>query len=97
MNAEHVDIEALAELARLDISGEDRASLGKDISAILTFVREVQEAGAEAGVSGPIPRGVMRADGEPHAPGAYTDALLAAAPAVKDGRVVVKQVVSRKK
>jgi aspartyl/glutamyl-tRNA(Asn/Gln) amidotransferase C subunit len=94
MNAEQVDIRALASLARLDISGEESASLEKDMRAILGFVREVQEVGGE-GEERPALQNVMREDANPHESGLYTESLLAAAPAVKDGRVVVKQVVSR--
>lgn len=94
MNEEQVDIQALASLARLDISDEESASLEKDMHAILGFVREVQEAGGEH-EERPVLRNVMREDAEPHESGLYTESLLAAAPVVKDGRVVVKHVVSR--
>ena len=91
------DIQALAELARLEVSPEEMARLEKELPSILTFVDQIQKVAGEVPDTAPEVRNVMRDDASPHEKGIYTEALLKAAPAVRDGRVVVKQVVSRKK
>lgn len=92
-----VDVKALAKLARLDVSDAELAKLEKEIPAILAFVEQIQSAPKEAVQSDEQLRNVMRDDAEPHESGLHTEVLLAAAPATKDGKVVVKQVISRKK
>lgn len=93
-----VDIKALAELARLEISDAELAELEKEIPAILKFVDQIQNV-AETWKAKPsidVGRNVMRADENPHESGEFTERLLKAAPKSADGMVVVKQVVSRK-
>lgn len=91
-----VNIRALAELARLEVSDAEVAKLEKEIPDILKFVEQIQNVAGELKTTSPELRNVMRADENPHESGVYTERLLDAAPAQKDGRVVVKQVVSRK-
>lgn len=91
-----IDIRALAKLARLDVTDEEVVKLEQEIPSILGFVETIQKAQVSAAPSVPTLRTVMRADENPHEAGAYTEALLSGAPAVKNGRVIVKQVVSRK-
>lgn len=92
-----VDVKALANLARLDVSDEELAKLEKEIPAILQFVETIQKASGD--VSGVVPDlvNVMRDDANQHESGIYTEDLLSAAPARKENRIVVKQVISRKK
>ncbi len=91
-----VDIAALAKLARLEVSQDEMAKLDTEIPRILEFVDSIGEAGiADEGAS--ALRNVVRADENPHEGGMYTEKLLAAAPAREGNRVVVKQVISRKK
>ena len=92
-----VDIKALAELARLEISDAEVAKLEKEIPDILKFVEQIQNVAGETNEPSPELRNVMREDDSPHESGIYTERLLKAAPKQKDGRVVVKQVVSRPK
>ncbi|OGG50671.1 hypothetical protein A2763_03640 [Candidatus Kaiserbacteria bacterium RIFCSPHIGHO2_01_FULL_54_36] len=92
-----VDIAALAKLARLEVSAEELAKLEKEIPAILAFVETIQSANTGKEASTPALRNVMRADENPHESGIYTERLLKAAPAVEKNRIVVKQVISRKK
>lgn len=89
-----VDVAALARLARLDVAPEELARLEKEIPAILAFVDEIQNVTTGAIPTGEV-RSVMRSDENPHESGIYTEELLAAAPAVLDGAVVVKQVLSK--
>jgi len=91
-----VNIKALAELARLDISDAEVVKLEKEIPEILKFVEQVQSVAGDTKETSPELRNVMREDTDPHESGMYTERLLEAAPKQKDGRVVVKQVVSRK-
>ncbi len=92
-----VDIEALAKLARLEVSAEELAKLEKEIPDILAFVETIQKASTGKEVSAPELRNVMRADENPHDSGIYTERLLEAAPARVGNRIAVKQVISREK
>ena len=92
-----VDIAALARLARVEVSAEELAKLEKEIPDILAFVETIQKADTGKEVHAPELHNVMRADENPHEGGIYSEKLLEAAPAVEKNRVVVKQVISRKK
>ncbi|MDR3571009.1 MAG: Asp-tRNA(Asn)/Glu-tRNA(Gln) amidotransferase subunit GatC [Candidatus Pacebacteria bacterium] len=91
-----VDIKALADLARVEISDVEMAKLEKEIPDILKFVEQIQGVATDTKPVSPELRNVMRTDEHPHATGEYTERILKAAPAQKDNRVVVKQVVTRK-
>ena len=95
-DAPKVDIKALADLVRLDISDAEVAKLEKEIPDILKFVEQIQAVASDVKPTSPELRNVIRADENPHETGMYTGKLLAAAPKSEDGRVVVKQVVTRK-
>ena len=96
MTQHDIDVEALAKLARLAVPADELATLSAQIPEILEFVRSIQEVPVADETESPEHRTIMREDNNPHAPGMYTEDLLNAAPKTKDGRVVVKQVVSRK-
>lgn len=96
-----VDIRALAALARLKVSDEEVARLEGEIPHILAFIDSISRV-AIGGVSSsnshlPEHRTIMREDTEAFEPGAFTEALLAAAPARTKDRVVVKQVLKKNK
>lgn len=93
----NVDIRALAKLARLEVADEEIAKLEKEVPAILDFVETIQKVEISAGHPSYELRNVMREDKNPHESGAFTKELLDAAPSVKAQRIVVKQVLSRKK
>ncbi|MBI5456842.1 aspartyl/glutamyl-tRNA amidotransferase subunit C [Candidatus Kaiserbacteria bacterium] len=92
-----VDVRALANLARLEVSDEELARLEKEIPAILGFVETIQAVSGAAGEVAPEVRNVMREDVNPHESGIHTEELLSAAPSRKGDLVAVKQVLSRKK
>lgn len=92
-----VDIAALANLARLEITPEEIATLEKEIPDILAFVKTIQEASVEAPAADTSLRNVMRDDTDPYEGGAFTESILSAAPERKGDHIVVKQVISRKK
>ena len=94
---EKVDIATLAKLARLEISPEEMAKLEREIPPILSFIEVIQKASGDAPKGDPELRNVMRDDDRPDESGIYTEDLLADAPEKKDNKIVVKQVISRKK
>ena len=94
---EKINVQALAKLARLEVSDDELAKLEKEIPDILAFVRTIQKAVADVPLSSPSLRNVMRADENPHESGVYIEKLLADAPGREGDRIVVKQVISRKK
>ena len=104
MGEPNVDVRALAALARIEVGDAELETLEREIPDILKFVETIQAASVHpptpstnSGQAGSGLHNVMRDDGEPHESGMYTEKILAQAPAQKDGRLVVKQVISRKK
>ncbi len=93
---ESFDVRALARLARLGITDAEAEALTREIPAILDFVKTIEAAPTDA-ADAEVARGTMRDDADPHESGIYTDALLNAAPAVRGGKIAVRQVVSRKR
>ena len=91
-----VDVRALAQLARLDVTDEEVARLEKELPSILSFVEQVQKASTEAPVVSPEVRNVMRPDENPHESGLYTKKILDAAPAQEKDQVKVMQVLRQK-
>lgn len=91
-----VDVRALAKLARLAVTDAELEKLEKELPSILDFVETIQNAAVSKDATKPGLHNVLRDDAHPHESGVHTDALLRVAPAVKNGRIAVKQVVSRK-
>lgn len=91
-----IDIRALAELARVEVSDAEVDKLGREIPSILTFVETIQKADISSASADTSLRNVMRADEKPHESGIYTETLLSAAPARAGDRIAVKQVITRK-
>ncbi len=88
------DVKKLAELARIDISGEEAEELLKDMSSILNYVGEIKEAsGKEVAPEAGELRNIFREDKKPHDPGEYSRDLLDSAPKREDGYVKVKQIL----
>lgn len=92
------DIEKLAELARIRMSPEEMEPMRKDIDAILGYVGQIQEVAASLGASDLEPqsgavRNVLREDSTPHASGAYSEELLAEAPAREGNYFKVKKIL----
>src|SRR5882672_4351216 len=91
-----VDVRALANLARLEVSDEEVAKLEKELPSVLAFVEQVQKASTEAPAEEHSLRNVMREDINPHEGGLYTKKLLDAAPATEKDQVKVMQVLRQK-
>ena len=92
-----IDIKALAKLARLEVSDAEVSKLEAELPSILAFVDTIQKADVSTEVKVPDVRNVVRPDEAPHERGAFTETLLAAAPAREGNRIAVKQVISRRK
>jgi aspartyl-tRNA(Asn)/glutamyl-tRNA(Gln) amidotransferase subunit C len=94
MEIEIKDIEHLAGLARIVVSGAEKESLQHDLTEILAYVSQVKEVAAEMGPAGAGElRNIMREDGEPHESGVFTEELIAAAPARQGNRILVKKIL----
>jgi aspartyl-tRNA(Asn)/glutamyl-tRNA(Gln) amidotransferase subunit C len=91
-----VNIRALAELARLEVSDAEVAKLEKEIPDILKFVETIQGANVSVEAKASELRNVMREDTNAHESGMYTKRILEVAPKTENDRIVVKQVVTRK-
>ena len=87
------DIEKLSQLARIDVSDEEKASLAKEIEAILSYVAEIQKASADAPVKEDYLRNVFRGDVETHESGKFTEKLLAASPDREGQYFKVKKIL----
>ncbi len=89
------DIDNLAELARLELSAEEKAGFEKDLNSILTYVGEVQNITAELGDSDQpdLTRNTMRDDIVTIETGAYTRSLVDAAPTHDKDYIKVKKIL----
>ena len=72
-------------------------SLAQELPNILAFVETIQNVHVNAEEKGQGLHNVLRDDSDAHEGGIYTERLLAAAPVREGDRIVVKQVISRKK
>ena len=88
------DVEHLAGLARIAVSDSEKELLRHDLEEILAYVSQVKEVAVDMPISeaGEL-RNVMRADEYPHEAGAFTEALLSAAPARQGNRLLVKKIL----
>lgn len=86
----------LAKLARISISNEEAESLSHEFDSILKYVGEVRSVNNELGIMNkedfPI-RNVMRADGEGHESGIYTEKILAEASSREGNYIKVKKIL----
>ena len=94
---DNIDIEKLANLARIDLADTDIDEITDNISNVLAYVASVEEVAAD-GDSGPSVgpvHNVLREDADPHEPGAYREVLLAEAPKTDDeGFIVVPPILN---
>jgi aspartyl/glutamyl-tRNA(Asn/Gln) amidotransferase C subunit len=95
------EVRKLAALARIKVTDAELEKFTREFDAILAYVKTVSTVemphgeAVRRGQEGKPPlRNVMRADGEPHAPGAYTEKLAKQFPARKGDALSVKQIIS---
>ncbi len=91
------EIEKLATLARIELSGEEKEKLRTDAESILKYVSQIQKISADGGdekdsLSG-VPVNVMREDANPHESGLFTETLLSAAPKREGQYIKVKKIL----
>lgn len=93
MKLTEADLDNLSTLARIKLTPEEKPQMLADMQAILGYVSEINE------IQGELSRGeeaifnVVREDVVTNTTGSKTDAVLANAPATKDGYVEVMQVL----
>lgn len=89
------DVKKLAALARISVDDAELESLTREFDAILAYVGQLETLElASVTEEKPLLRTVMRADGEPHATGEYTEALAEQFPARKGNALSVKKIIS---
>ena len=88
------DIEKLADLARINVSPEERLGFLEDMKSILSYVSEIQEV--DVGEAKPLIgelKNVFREDSSPHLSGAYTEDILEEMPKKEKGYLKVKKIL----
>lgn len=89
------DVQKLAALSRIRISGAELEKFTSEFDAILAYVGQLEKLELPKGEGAkPVLRNVMRIDGGPHAGGAYTEKLAAQFPAREGDALSVKQIIS---
>lgn len=88
------DIEKLAQLARIEMSQEEKIKILNDMDSILGFIDQIQEAKVDINERevGEV-RNIMREDGEPHESGIYTEDILREVPKTRGDYVEVKKIL----
>lgn len=94
--ATKAEVQKLAALARIRVEDAELEKFTKEFDAILAYVGQLEKLDLPQGAHAEKPplRNVMRADGEPHAPGAYTEKLAEQFPARERDALSVKQIIS---
>lgn len=86
----------LSELARIRLGEDEIERLGREFSAILSYVDQLKVLAHGEVLRPQVGRvhNVFREDGDAHAPGLYTEDLLNAAPAREGAYVRVKKILN---
>lgn len=100
------DVNKLADLARIQLTDEEKDKLQKDMESILGYISELQKApssaSATAGKAGLAESheksnysllNVMREDGDENESGSFTEDILSGAPKRKGDFFVVKKIL----
>lgn len=89
------EVKKLAALARINIEGKELEKFTSEFDAILAYVGQLEklELPKEKHAK-PALRNVLRADGEPHATGEFTEKLVAQFPASENNALSVKQIIT---
>jgi aspartyl-tRNA(Asn)/glutamyl-tRNA(Gln) amidotransferase subunit C len=90
------EVKKLAALARVQVEDSELEKFTEEFDAILAYVGQLEKLDLPKGKGRMKPPlyNVMREDGEPHAPGAYTDKLTEQFPAREGNALSVKQIIS---
>ncbi|MEN9390470.1 MAG: hypothetical protein RLZZ283_570 [Candidatus Parcubacteria bacterium] len=90
------EVKKLANLSRLALTDSEVEKLRTEIESILTYVDAVQKVELPPGISASPHldlQNVMRADGEPHEGGIYSEDMLSQAPAREGNFLKVKKIL----
>ena len=89
------EVKKLAALARITVGDAELEKFTSEFDAILTYVGQLEKLDLPPASSShpPALRNVMRADGEPHAAGMYTEKLAEQFPAREGDALSVKQII----
>lgn len=89
------EVKKLAALARIKVEEVELEKFTEEFEAILAYVGQLGSLTLpKSGEEKPPLHNVMREDGEPHVPGAYTETLAAQFPAREEDALLVKQIIS---
>jgi len=93
------EVKKLAMLARISIDDAELEKFTSEFDAILAYVGQLEKLDLQrdAEKEKPLLRNVMRADGKPHATGAYTEKITEQFPAREGNALSVKQIISHEK
>jgi aspartyl-tRNA(Asn)/glutamyl-tRNA(Gln) amidotransferase subunit C len=89
----------LAELSRIEVSGDELEKIANEIGSILEYVDKIKSAdtsdfSAESRAENAGVRNVMVEDENPHEPGKNTEKILKEAPNTENGYVKVKKILN---
>lgn len=89
------DVKKLAALARIKLADAELVKFTSEFDTILGYVGQLEKLNFSQDVNGKKPplRNIMRADGEPHAPDAYTEKLAEQFSAREGNALRVKQII----
>lgn len=89
------DVQKLAALARIHVEAADLEKFTKEFDAILAYVGQLEtlDVSKSGHTVSPL-HNVMRDDGEPHAPGLYTEKIASQFPAREGDALSVKQIIT---
>lgn len=88
-----VDVQKLADLARIEVSSDELEELELELPVILDFVELVQESGATLEKKLGTHYNIYREDSEPHETGKYSERLIEAMPQNKNGYLKVRKII----
>ena len=89
------DVKKLAALARVLIPEESLAAFTKEFDGVLSYVGTLEELALEHETpSAGAVRNVFREDGEPHASGLHTEAIITQFPKREGNHLAVKKIIS---
>lgn len=87
------DIEKLADLAKIEISEEQKSAFIKDFEGILEYVKQIESVDVGGVEESFFLKNIARKDQNPNETGALSEALISAAPDTKDGFVKVNKIL----
>jgi len=96
------DVEKLAELARIEISSEEKENLAKDLESILGYIKQIESVDenqvnqvnqVKQVKQAPEHVNIMREDRDPHQSLIYTEKLIEEVPNKKDNYVKVQKIL----